>query len=86
MNDRLAAALVELAEALREEVRAEAEAGSRPPDRLLSVGEASALCGVTRSTLYGLIASGELRTIKLGRRRLVPSAAVAEFIAQAAEA
>ena len=86
MSDRLTAALLELAEAIREEVRAEAEAGPRTPDRLYDVGEAATALGITRSTLYGLIGSGELRSCKVGRRRLIPGAAVSEFIAQAADA
>ena len=88
MSDRLSAALVELVDALREEVRAEAEAGLRAPDRLLSVDEASAMLGIQRSKLYGLMGSdsGALRSVKVGRRRLVPAAAVAEFVAQAADA
>ena len=82
MSDRLAAALAELVEALREEVRAEAEAGPRAPDRLYDVGEAASALGIQRSKLYGLIAAGELRSVKVGRRRLVPAGAVAEFIRQ----
>jgi excisionase family DNA binding protein len=51
------------------------------PDRLLSVGEAGALLGLrSRSTVAGLIASGQLRSIRLGRRRLIPSSAVRELI------
>ena len=86
MSDRLTAALVELAEAIREEVRAEAEASPRTPDRLLSVDEAAASLGLGRSRLYSEITAGRLRTVTVGRRRLVPSAAVSEFIAQAADA
>ena len=51
------------------------------PERLLSVGEAGALLGLrSRSTVAGLIASGQLRSIRLGRRRLIPSSAVRELI------
>ena len=86
MSDRLVDAIAELVEALREEVRAEAEAGPRAPDRLYDVGEAASALGIQRSKLYGLIAAGELRSVKVGRRRLIPAGAVAEFIAQAADA
>ena len=41
-----------------------------------------ALGGIGRSKVYELIASGELRTVKIGRRRLVPAAAIEEFIAR----
>lgn len=35
---------------------------------------------VGRSTVFGLIASGELRSVKVGRRRLVTESSLAEFI------
>ena len=37
--------------------------------------------GVSRSTVFELIASGELRSVKIGHRRLVSDAAIADFIA-----
>lgn len=33
-----------------------------------------------RSTVFALMASGELRSVKVGRRRLVPESAIVEFI------
>jgi excisionase family DNA binding protein len=84
MTDRLGAALAELVEALREEVRTEAVARPSAPDRLLSVDEAGAALALSRSVVYGEIAAGRLRTIKVGRRRLVPAAAIAAFIAERA--
>lgn len=42
-------------------------------DRLtLSIPEACAFLGIGRSSLYGLISSGDLQTILIGKRRLVP--------------
>jgi excisionase family DNA binding protein len=82
MSGRLEAALAELASALREEVRAELEAAPSAPDRLLSVDEASTMLGFGRSRLYDEIQGGRLRSITVGRRRLVPGAAIAEFIAE----
>ncbi len=35
-----------------------------------------------RSTVFNLIASGQLRSVKVGRRRLVPESAIADFINQ----
>ncbi len=86
MTDRLVVAVTELIEALRETVRAEAAAAPRAPDRLLDIDSAAAALSCGRSLIYGLIASGRLRSVKVGRRRLVPAEAVAEFIARAAEA
>jgi len=37
----------------------------------LSVADTCARLGVGRSTIYELIASGELRTLKIGRRTLI---------------
>jgi excisionase family DNA binding protein len=33
-----------------------------------------------RSTVFALMASGQLRSVKVGRRRLVPESAIVEFI------
>lgn len=33
-----------------------------------------------RSTVFALLASGDLRSCKVGRRRLIPESAVVEFI------
>ena len=51
-------AIAELVEALREEVRAEAEASPPVPDQLLSIDEAAELVGVARTKLYGLLSGG----------------------------
>ncbi|HEX7400167.1 MAG TPA: helix-turn-helix domain-containing protein [Candidatus Limnocylindrales bacterium] len=82
------AALVAAADALSaaaDALRAIAQAGEPDggPDRLWSVEEAAEACGVGRSLIYTEIASGRLRSLKVGRRRLVPSGAIAEFIAEA---
>ena len=42
------------------------------PRLLHPVDEAQDLLGIGRSTLYGLIASGEISIVKIGRRTLVP--------------
>lgn len=49
--------------------------------RLLSIKEASRLLGVGRTTLYGEMAAGRLRSVTVGRRRFVPRDAIDEFIA-----
>lgn len=81
MTDRLAAALEELAAAIRAEIQAEAAPAA--PDRLLDVDQAAAMLGIGRSALYGEIGEGRLRSVKVGRRRLIPAAAIAERIAAA---
>ena len=43
--------------------------------------EAAAALRLSRSVLYELIRSGQLRTVKQGRRRLVPVSALAEYVA-----
>jgi excisionase family DNA binding protein len=47
---------------------------------LLTVPEACRYLRVSRWMLYRLIQTNDLRTIKIGRRRLVPAAAVQEFV------
>jgi excisionase family DNA binding protein len=80
MTDRLEAAVSELVEALREAVRVEAEAGPRAPDRLLSIDEAAEALGIGRTALYGELQAGRVRSVKVGRRRLVPMSAIGERI------
>lgn len=84
MSDRLVNALHELVEAIREEVRAEAEAGPRAPDRLLSVDQAAAALSLGRSLVYAEIGAGRLRSVKVGRARRIPASAIAEYIAERA--
>jgi excisionase family DNA binding protein len=74
------AAVAELVAALLAAVMDAATVGGAP-DRLLDIESASAMLGIGRSRLYDEIGAGRLRSIKVGRRRLVPSGAVADFIA-----
>jgi excisionase family DNA binding protein len=53
---------------------------------LLNVDEAAEALRLSRSLLYELIRSGQLRTVKAGRRRLVPVSALAEYVASLSEA
>jgi excisionase family DNA binding protein len=82
MSDRLSLALAELAEALLEEVRAEAGAAPRAPDRLLDIESAAAMLSLGRSKVYAEIGAGRLRIVKVGRRTLVPAASIAAYIAE----
>lgn len=55
--------------------------GLTDSDRLvLTVAEAGALLGISRTFAYELVARGELPVIRLGRRRLVPKRALLELV------
>ncbi len=47
---------------------------------LLTIDEAAASLRVSRWSVYNLIRSGQLRTIRIGRRRLVPMNALTECL------
>jgi excisionase family DNA binding protein len=49
--------------------------------RLNTIGQTSERLGICRANLYNLLGSGRLRSVKIGRRRLVPEQAIADFIA-----
>ena len=49
--------------------------------KLNTIEQASDRLGICRANLYKLLGSGQLRSVKIGRRRLVPEQAIADFIA-----
>lgn len=51
-----------------------------PEPLLLDVAAASRLLGVSERTAWSLIAGGQLRSVKIGRRRLVPRHALETFV------
>jgi excisionase family DNA binding protein len=51
-------------------------------DRLLNMKQAQEHLNVGRSTTFALVLSGELRSVKIGNRRLVPESALIDFIEQ----
>jgi excisionase family DNA binding protein len=51
------------------------------PALLYRVEEAAEALRLSRTAIYELIRSGRLRTVKAGSRRLVPVAALAEYVA-----
>ena len=53
---------------------------------LLTVPEAAHLLSIGRSRCYDLVLSGQLRSLKLGRRRLIPREALDAFVAEQMEA
>jgi excisionase family DNA binding protein len=57
-----------------------------PPDYLLTIDEAAARLRVSRWSVYNLIRANQLRTVKIGRRRLVSPVAIAECIELLGEA
>jgi excisionase family DNA binding protein len=47
---------------------------------LLQVDEVADQLSIGRSKLYTFILSGQLRSVKVGRRRLIPPEAVRDFV------
>jgi len=47
---------------------------------LYSVRDAARALAVSRSTLYELISAGELQTVTIGSRRLVPAWEIGQFV------
>lgn len=56
-----------------------------PGDHLLTVQEAADWLRVSRWSVYSLMNANQLRTIKIGRRRLVSLGALKECVAQLAK-
>ena len=51
----------------------------------ISVEEAGRLLGISRGLAYQLAASGELKTLRLGRRLVVPKDAIRKMLEDASE-
>ena len=81
IGDRLSTAVIELVAALRDEIAVEARPSEREPDRLLSIEQAARALSIGRTALYSEIGAGRIRSVKVGRRRLVPSSAISEVAA-----
>ena len=56
------------------------------PDSRLDVPEATRLLGVSRSSLFELLRTGQLPAVKLGRRTLIRTSELRRFIANLAAA
>lgn len=53
------------------------------PARLLHpIGEACEMVGIGRSTIYELIATGTIETVKIGRRTFIAHAELERFVDQ----
>jgi excisionase family DNA binding protein len=48
---------------------------------LYRIPEAMALLSMSRTVIYDQIRRGRLRSVKQGRARLIPAAAIAEYVA-----
>jgi excisionase family DNA binding protein len=58
------------------------QAETSPGDKALyRVPEVMAMLSLSRTVIYELIRSERLRTVRQGRVRLIPAAAVAEYVA-----
>lgn len=57
-----------------------AAAGTAMQPRLFTIEDAAKLCGVGRSLAYEEIRLGRLRTVRIGRRRLVPLKYIDEYV------
>ena len=55
---------------------------SPPPRMAYSVTEAAAALGVSKTLIYQMIRRGELPSVKIGARRVVPVAAIHELLGQ----
>jgi excisionase family DNA binding protein len=78
VSDRLEGAIRELAAAIREEIATASKPDS--PVLLFGVDEAARRLGISRTTLYGELAAGRVRSLKVGRRRVIPVDALAEYV------
>ena len=56
-------------------------AASPEPPLLLSAEQAARALAINRSTIFELMATGQIPSVRIGRRRLISRQALAEFIA-----
>ena len=52
-----------------------------PPPTLLTVMDVARALQVSRSRVFELLASGQLRSVKFGQSRRIPQRAIDEFVA-----
>lgn len=48
---------------------------------LVTIAEAAAALGISRSALYELVLAGEIPSVKIGRARRIPVKSLEEFVA-----
>jgi excisionase family DNA binding protein len=79
MTPRLEAAIAELLHALAAEPAVSGSA-AEGPERLLSIPEVADRLGIVRASVYRIVSTGQLKTIKLGRRRVCAESDLRAFI------
>jgi excisionase family DNA binding protein len=57
-----------------------APAASAPTRLAYSPEEVAQVLGLSRSAIYALLSDGSLRSLKVGRRRVIPATAVDVFL------
>ncbi|MHB8397916.1 MAG: helix-turn-helix domain-containing protein [Candidatus Limnocylindrales bacterium] len=50
------------------------------PKALLDIVEAADRLSISRSKLYALVAAGEVESVKIGKSRRIPAAAINRFV------
>jgi excisionase family DNA binding protein len=58
------------------------ERGGETPSRTVSVEEAARIIGISRALAYDAVARGEIPTLRIGRRVLVPRARLSAMLGE----
>lgn len=66
--------------ALRKSMKREADRTTAPDPLLLSVNGAAATLGISRPTLYKLLAAGKVGAVKLGGRTLIRMTSLRDYV------
>ena len=53
---------------------------TKPPRPAHTVKQTLQMLPIGRSTIYKLVATGELRSVKVGKKILIPDSAIHEFV------
>jgi excisionase family DNA binding protein len=56
------------------------EAAIDRPPALYPILDAAQVLGIGKTKTFELIRAGELETVRIGRRRLIPAAAIDEYV------
>ena len=56
--------------------------GLSEPALLYRVSDAATLLGISRTNVYHLLNDGRLASVRIGHRRLIPRAALEEFVSE----